>query len=475
MKTYWSAIFPLLLLILSGCGSEEFGTTPQTESKQANPVQRFEQLSCSTYTLIKPKVDILYVVDNSTSTYYVASDIKNAIKNTVDSISKEFDYRVIGTPLLHTPGDSTPFNDYQVLTNSQDPLNSEASGRKIISSSELNFFSSPQDGTEAGLRRIIEFINYNANSGLFRQNAYLLVVLISNGRDHEVEYSPYSNGQTLQYTDIYNARLQSFNYLKDQFNSEQLRLFSVTTKPGCTKSGWLPSEKSYIQMSKDLYNTSGATDSNTSKDSYDLCGSGLSSIFAAVNNSIKQVVVPHTYRYWPLTFAKDSDTRNSFGEIEVFKVSNNSAPQKMAASSWSYYENTSGSPLPVRELPTVGEPRAGKHFVRFSDGNLVTYPDCVQVRSVSRTEYFGYVVLPKEPQQNSIVLRINGQQIPESTTNGWSYVGNRLNQNIKMPYPNAGDQYPAVYKSGFMIQLNGSSHYYKSGDNVEAHYLPAGI
>jgi hypothetical protein len=474
MKTYWSAIFPLLFLILSGCGSEEFGSTPQTESKQANPVQRFEQLSCSTYTLIKPKVDILYVVDNSTSTYYVANDIKNAIKNTVDSISKEFDYRVIGTPLLHV--DSTPFNDYQVLTNSQDPLSSEAVSRKIISSSELNFFSNTvTDVPEAGLRRVVEFINANLNSGLFRQNAYLLVVLISNGRDHEVEYDPYGNGQTLQYTDIFNARKNSFDYIKSHFNSEQLRLFSVTTKPGCTKSGWLPSQKSYIQMSEELYTASGATDSNTSKDSYDLCGSGLSNIFTAVNNSIKQVVVPHSYRYWPLTFAKDTDTLNSFGEIEVFKVSNNSAPQKMATRTWSYYENTSGSPLPVRELPTVGEPRAGKHFVRFTDGNLITYPDCVQVRSVSRTEYFGYVVLPKEPQQNSIVLRINGQQIPQSSTNGWSYVGNRLNQNIKMAYPNAGDQYPAVYKSGFMIQLNGSRNYYKSGDNVEAHYLPAGI
>lgn len=145
----------------------------------------------------------------------------------------------------------------------------------------------------------------------------------------------------------------------------------------------------------------------------------------------------------------------------------------MPASSWSYYENTTGQPLNVREKPTVGEPRVGKHFIKFT--NRIVYPDCVQVRSVSRTEYFGYVVLPKEPQQNSIVLRINGKDIPKSSTNGWSYVGNRLNQNIKMPYPNAGDQYPAVYKSGFMIQLNGSANYYKSGDNVEAHYLPAGI
>lgn len=473
MKTYWSALFPLLFLILTGCGSEEFGSTPQTKTDSASPIKQYEQLSCSTYTLIKPKVDILYVVDNSTSTHHMANDIKTSIRNTVNTISKEFDYRVIGTALIPNPSDNNTFDDYQVLTNSTDPLSSEASSRKIISSSELNFFSSTQNGAEAGLSRIIQFMSYNATSGLFRQDAYHLIILISNGRDTEIETAIHTNGETSVNTAVYNERLDSFKYLRNQLSSQQLRLFSVTADRSCTKSGWLSSEKSYKQMSTDLYHLSGAIDSNTNKDWYNLCSTGLSTMFEAVNNSIKQVIVPHEYRYWPLTFATDSDTRNSFGEIEVFKVSKNSAPELMPASSWSYYENTTGQPLNVREKPTVGEPRVGKHFIKFT--NRIVYPDCVQVRSVSRTEYFGYVVLPKEPQQNSIVLRINGKDIPKSSTNGWSYVGNRLNQNIKMPYPNAGDQYPAVYKSGFMIQLNGSANYYKSGDNVEAHYLPAGI
>lgn len=471
MKTYWSALLPLFFLILTGCGSEEFGSTPQTKTDSASPIKQYEQLSCSTYTLIKPKVDILYVVDNSTSTHHMANDIKTSIRNTVNTISKEFDYRVIGTALIPNSSDNNPFDDYQVLTNSTDPLSPEASSRKIISSSELNFFNSTENGTEAGLRRIIEFMSYN--TGLFRQDAYQLIILISNGRDTEIETAIHTNGETSTNITVYNERLNSLKYLKNQLNSQQFRLFSVTADRSCTKSGWLSSDKSYKQMSADLYNISGATDSNSNKDWYNLCSTGLSTIFTAVNNSIKQVILPHEYRYWPLTFASDSDTRNSFGEIEVFKVSKNSAPVLMPGSSWSYYENTSGQPLNVREKPTVGEPRAGKHFIKFTD--RIVYPDCVQVRSVSRTEYFGYVVLPKEPQQNSIVLRINGKDVPKSTTNGWSYVGNRLNQNIKMAYPKAGDQFPAVYKSGFMIQLNGSANYYKSGDNVEAHYLPAGI
>ncbi|MGC4057729.1 MAG: hypothetical protein QM743_06350 [Chitinophagaceae bacterium] len=92
------------------------------------------------------------------------------------------------------------------------------------------------------------------------------------------------------------------------------------------------------------------------------------------------------------------------------------------------------------------------------------------------TEYFGYVVLNQEPKPDSVVLRINGKLIPKSNTNGWSYVGNKMNQNIKVPYPNAGDHLPALYKSGSQyLQLNCESNYYKSGDSVEANFIAAPI
>jgi hypothetical protein len=107
--------------------------------------------------------------------------------------------------------------------------------------------------------------------------------------------------------------------------------------------------------------------------------------------------------------------------------------------------------------------------------NLLVYPDCVIIKSKTRVEYFNYIVLPKEPRQDTIVVRVNGSPIAQSASNGWTYVGSRLNQNIKAAYPNPGDETPAVTKSGFMIQLNGSANYYKSGDSVEVYYLPAGI
>jgi hypothetical protein len=47
--------------------------------------------------------------------------------------------------------------------------------------------------------------------------------------------------------------------------------------------------------------------------------------------------------------------------------------------------------------------------------------------------------------------------------------------NIKMPYPNSGDQLPAVMRAGFMVKLSSPNYYYRSGDSVEVKYIPAPI
>lgn len=471
MKTYWSAfLFLSLLLVLAGCSQEQFGTVPQTKSSQVNPVQSFESSSCSAFTLIKPKVDILYVVDNSTSTYYVANDIKNAIRGTVDSISQQFDYRAIGTPLLETASGNSNF---QVLTNSSDLSGIPSDARRIQSTSDFSFFTNTVSGQEKGLERIYSFINAHISDGLFRQNAYLLVVLISNGRDSEIEkQSIYSNAPVFDQA-AYNTRKTSLLNLKTALNSQQFRIMSVTAHSDCI-SGYASSMKSYVAMSKDLYLLSGANDQAgaTYPDSYNLCQGNISSIFTTVNSAIQQVVQPHTYRYWPITFAENNETV-SIDEIKVFKISGSSRVEMPRTSTWTYYKNTTGSPINSRILPSVGEPINGTHFVQFTAGNYITYPDCVSIQSVSRTEYFGYVVLHQKPQVNTIIVKVNDVQIPSSA---WTYMGNSsITQNIKVPYPNVGDENPPVIKSGFMIKITNPSYYYRSGDRVDVYYLPAGI
>lgn len=471
MKMYLSAFLPLLILLaLVGCSKEQFGSVPQSELSSVDGLKSFEQLSCSTFTLIKPKVDILYVVDNSTSTYYVGNDVKTAIANTVNSVSSQFDFRIIGTPLIETASGN---NDYQVLTNSQDSLGSAAS-HKIISASEFNFFATTANGAEKGLSRVQSFMNAHISDGLFRKQAYTLIVLMSNGRDTDIETDAgFGNGETNQNATVYNSRKAGFASIKSSLAAQQLRFISVAAQTNCN-SGWLGSKKSYIQMSKDVYGVSGATDQGGLQwpDNYDLCGGSVSTIFASVNNSIKQVVIPHQYRYAPITFAENNETV-SIGEVQVYKQTGNSSPVLMPNTEWSYENRNPAQNVNTRELPSAGEPVNGSHFVRFV--NLLVYPDCVIVKSKSRTEYFNYIVLPKEPKPETIVVRVNGSPIAQSSSNGWTYVGSKLNQNIKAAYPNPGDETPAVNKSGFMIQLNGSANYYKSGDSVEVYYLPAGI
>jgi hypothetical protein len=472
MKIKWSVFLSLILLFfLVSCGSEEFGTVPKSTTSKPDPITSYSHSSCSTYTLIKPKVDVLYVVDNSSSSYYIANDIKTALSNTVKSLSSDFDFRVVGTQLISTPSGN---NDYQVLTNSPDLQGIPSDSRKISSAGDFSFFATPSSGTERGLGRVVDFISFHRGN-LLRNNAYLVIVLVSNGRDLEVEEDAgFGNGETKLNTVLYNGRLTSLRSLRSQMSALQLRLFSVTAKSTCVP-GYRTALKSYVKMSADLYTDSLATDNDATRDSYDLCSSGgVTSIFTAINNSIKQVVLPHEYRYWPITFANNNEMVD-LAKVKVQKISPNGSSLTLSRDTEWFYENRNPvATINTRELPTPGEPYTGSHFIRFA--NRIVYPDCVLVTSVSKTEYFGYIVLPQKPKIETVSVRINGRLIPKGPTNGWSDQSiTTSTRNIKVPYPNPGDENPPLIRTGYMLKLNGTANYYKSGDAVEVNYLPTGI
>ena len=472
MKTYWSAFLSLFFLtILTGCGNEQFGTGGQTSDSTANPLTSYAHQSCSNFTLIKPKVDVVYVVDNSASSFYLASDIKLALQRTVDGLSSDFDYRVIGTPLIETASGN---NDYQVMTNSTDLSGIPSDGRRIQNSSQFSFFANAAGGAnERGLNRVYNFANAHRGS-LLRSQAYTLFVLISNGRDVEVEPSQaqYGNNAIGYNSSAFNTALSNMRVLKSNLQALQLRMISVSAQSAC-QNGWSPSLKSYVQMSQKLYEDSSATDQSGSStpDAYNLCTNSISNIFSSVNSAIRQVVVPHGYRFWPITFAENSELVD-INEIQVTRIASNGSRTNLVRNTdWTYQDN--GNPMLVntRETPTPGEPITGRHFVRFN--NLLTYPDCVLVTSVSRTEYFDYVVLPRKPLL-PVTIRVNGVEIPQSALST-SQVNTSQTLNIKAPYPTTADENPPVMRTGFMIQITNPQYYYKSGDNVESLYTPAGI
>jgi hypothetical protein len=469
----------LNLLFLASCGSEQFGVTPETKTGSPDPVTSTTQEVCSARTLIKPQIDFLYVVDNSTSNNYISSSIRNEIQNTIGKISDQFDYRVIGTPLLKTAaGDQ----EFQVF--SKDP--SFTHPKKVASISQFDFFSQQVPGSsEPGLRRVVEFLGAHQSDGLFRRNAYLFIILISNGLDTEVEGVTHQNGQTGYTTNglsVYNQHKNALLQFKTYFNSQQLRFFSLVPHVSCQIPGWRAATRSYIQMSQDLYfqppypsDQAGRTGQGFPADSYNLCGGSIGEVFSSINASINQITIPHSYKYWPITSTNGTiDTQS--GRIKVYKkdASNNLVE---LTSGWSYLENPHfPGPIETRVDPSSGilisgEPTSARHLIEFSAGNYPTYPDCISVTTLSNLEYFGFVVLPKIPQLDSVVLKIRGQTIPQSSSNGWSYIGEQT-RNIKVPHDGYPDT-PPVIQTGYMLQLNGSENYYKSGDAVDLYYIPA--
>lgn len=479
MKTYLSAFTSLLFLVaLTGCGKEQFGSTPQNTSTQTDPLKSFQHQSCSTYTLIKPKVDIVYVVDNSASSGYFTGDIKKAIQNTINSLSQDFDYRVVKTPLIET--DSVN-EDYQVMSNS--PELAGINNSKIVNStSEFTFFENASGGgQEPGLSRVQSFLSYHAGN-LLRTKAYTIVVLVSNGYDTELEKSAgYGNNETIPDNTKYNSIFTSLKNLakvSSPLSPLQLRLITATAHTSC-KSGWLSSQKSYVKMSKDLYLASGASDQNSSAtpDSYDLCSTNVANIFKSINSAIHQVRIDHSYRYWPINFAENNESV-SLAEIQVKRVAPDGTKTDLVRNTdWTYVDKVTPQLVDTRELPTLGEPILGRHFIRFNN-KLIKFPDCVLITSVSRTELFEYIALPSKPQTTSSgkvsgIIKVNGVALPEGVMDPPKLIF--TTHNIKADYPTPGDNNPPVIRSGFMIKINNPAYYYKSGDNLEMSYLPAGI
>ncbi|MFT6603380.1 MAG: hypothetical protein ACJARO_000890, partial [Bacteriovoracaceae bacterium] len=100
MKNLKFTLFILLFAFLSGCPEGAFKPNEQKESTVANPIQFSSNTSCSSFTLIRPKVDFLFLWDNSTSTNFINESTKAALNQTIDSISSRFDYHILLSPLV---------------------------------------------------------------------------------------------------------------------------------------------------------------------------------------------------------------------------------------------------------------------------------------------------------------------------------------------------------------------------------------
>lgn len=467
----------LASLLMTSCGEETLTSSTQSKTVTANEIVSYEVEIRSNSHLEKPPVDILYIVDNSGST--VASSfqqIRNEIQRTVNNVSDEFDYHIYFAPLNSVPGDN--ITTYPLILShpesvpSLGPLN-------ITAVENLNMFSAASgNNVEHGFSRAISLIENNRSNGIFRNEAHTIVVMISNGDDNEALLT-YGGNQIFD-SNKFNQLKTSFqkftkkyndsNYVSNPMNATSLRFISLVAHDNC--NGWLKGTN-YKKMSNELYDYQALTDNNSGKDSNNLCSGSYASLFNSVNNSIKQVLVGHSYDYWKIS----SQTASSINEndITLTKVLASGSKINIQPSSTNGFEylgyrsnqDTVYSPSDVTELQTG-------LMVKLNGSARVTYPEYIIAKTVTPTEYFGFVPLPRDPDLSTLEIEINGSKISKSNSNGWSYLGWRDSLNIKVPGPSGASVTPALNRSGYFIQLNGSA-IYSNGDTVKVFYKPKAL
>lgn len=503
------------LLFLTSCGEEAFAPKRVSQSTVSNPINVTNFNACSSFSMIKPKVDFLFLWDNSTSSVFINNQTKEALNRTIDNISSRFDYHVLMAPLVVRNTD--PLN-YQakLISENTNGLSSSALNLKIdrtLAAQSLNF-SYSQGSKEEGIDRAIDLIKGNVSNGIFRANSYVYVVLMSNQDDSSWERFPVAEADRQVYLEDKAKELlclrgsytpQSGNCTGINLNSVQMRFMSITAfnpSGGGNSCGGVSSwdqGATYQQFSKKIYSepyrVNGIpeyrqSDQNTRADgmfdSYDICSqSSFTSIFDGINASINDTLIQHKYNYWPVASSGASSIDPD--EIRVFKdgqeMQKLTAPVAMGATGFTF--NNYVQTVNTRYEPTPGEPFTG-YVVRLYGNAIVTYPECILVQTQSPKEWFGYINLQTKPVESSIQLKINGQVVPQSTTNGWQLLKsggqpayfNSKNIKITGPgdfCPSNSSTYcaatPALNKSGYFLQLFGNA-VYSNGATIDVIYDP---
>ena len=489
MKILFSTFLWSLLLL--SCGKEEFTKTATKSSTQASPIQQSTQNSCSNFTLVKPPVDILFVIDNTETTNFISAQTKSALQSTINLVSNQFDYRIMVAPLVDDGNSRFPI----VLADpssiscpaSPPPLsNPNCLLSRVVPADNINFFSQVVGGSrEWGFQRVLQVIrdNMNGTSNVFRRNAYTIVVLVSNGDDTDFTFDPMTG---LPITSHFNARLNDFvsligspqgsNTSTTQLNASTFRFLSIVPHSTTCYEGyrwWSLNSSSnavyqnrYIEMSRRLYQISGSQDQSgkTHPDSYDLCSGNFAQIFEdGINKTIQQVVVGHKYNFWPVS------TNNNF-DIQQLRVFKNGVQLTANDTQNGFVFHNTDQTRNTRFAPSAGEPFTG-YLVELFGNAQVTYPECIMIQTQTPADYYGYVALSKEPDLSSVILEINGVRIPQSSTDGWTYFGYSPSLNVRVKSrTDLTTAEPGIFRSGYFLKLHGNAVYTNS-DRVDARFI----
>ena len=416
-------LFPLLVifsLIIVSCGNEQqFSSPTVAKSDSACDYKYFLENSIQTkFSIVGPKVDFIFIWDNSTSmSNYTNNLLMKKVNDSVRNLSNIFDVHMLFAPLLKV-GDEKIDNGHYVADN-YDGLDNSIKSKLILKediNSSISNFPKKLGSKERGFERTIELLNQNKNNGFLRKNSHTIIILISTGDDTN----------TVQL--VNEVATTMINIKNEMGNKRQFRFISIVPhKNSCL----IPTTKKstrYIELSKTIFNyfknnspKHGLSSTETYPDSFNACEDN--EIIRSIE-TINETINPddHIYQFWPIAPSsfeldptkidvKKIDTRNN----QIVQIQEN---------------DTNGFKyIGKKENLNIGEPPTeqnieNSHFIQLFQGSKVLYPDYLVVKTQSPKNFFGFIRLQFKPYLKNLYLEIDGKPIPrlKSDADGWEVV-----------------------------------------------------
>lgn len=494
----------IFITLLTSCGKEIFSVPKNSKDSQAPSIGTNSAFSCSQSTLIRPPVDILILMDNSTSTNYISSQMKQSLTNIVNEVSSRFDYHIVLAPLLLNDGEGV---NHAMKIVVRDPATVDASvaNRIVSKESASNFLTFPKyyGSKEWGLSRVNDILKENQANNIFRKSSYTIVTIVSNGEDNSgyqgsiripaIEES-YFNTEFNELMCIRGNHSSGTGCSSSKIlNSKMMRFLSIVVPKGttaCSSSmGAYKESNLYPRMSNSVYHaayTNGTPQpddqgNRTNPDTVNLCTNNPLTVFDSINEIIQDVTIKHVYNFWPVAnsdFDLDDSTIQAtlnngqvLSRIPNYIVSNIDRDPSgkndidittgNKISGWFYHGNTFEN---TRFLPSSGEPFSGHLIELFGDAK-VSYPSCLKVTSKAMPNYYGFAfVSAYKPLESTLQVYINGNKIAQSATSGWELIDQKYTSGryIEIMGPGNYAQKPGGKfdtQAGYYIKLNGPSVY----------------
>ena len=472
-------------LLATSCTKEEFAPIKSPQNSTVNALASTSTSLCSQSTLVSPKVDVLLLWDNSSSSLFINPAVKASFSSLIDNISEKFDYHILSAPLIST-NSSNSLYEASLVTKDISSVSGLASGIiKTKDQAGASLLFTPASGSyEPGIDRVTSIIEANRANGIFRNDAYTIIVLMSNGDDTSCEIAKgYSSCATADWMPLMQTKIDKLLCLRGNvngpncsgtttLNSTMMRVINISALTSCS-SGLGKVNSRYRKVSKSIYEASytngwptsnddltpfKTSDGTPYPDSYDICSIDFNHIFDGVNSAIKQTLIKHVYEFWPVPVVGDA---SSFDPDTLIVVRDdgkklvNRSSEANPVDGFKYIGDQTNHN--TRSIPTAGENYTGKMIQLFGveNNDKIVYPHCLTITYDALKLQYGYIYLKNgEPYVPSIVVNINGNIVPQSTTNGWSYMGQQsissLDPNLKVV------DLPGNTTSGYILQLNGS-------------------